>query len=313
MPRYIEAAVSADQSILEPPFETNVATLTTEGGLNFRVASAGDEYFGDTLLFEQPWSGYVDRADVKDQLRMTAASFECHVIAIDNLGVGDGTSKIPRGWHRDFRDGDFTRLSDAHLEILHRKRENDLGKLSIAAYSMGGALAASLLMRADNLRFDEVIFMETVGASRQNPLTLARQFGIESAVWMKNYTKNASLQLDWMNKPGQDKTMVRRMLKSPSGYTDYPQGLTKGRMLADLRSAYDEGVIDKDTRVLVMSGENSRVSSLADNTKLARSVEAMGVERVTQLLLRGESHGILDGMAKFAPAMVLARYCIASE
>ena len=246
-------------------------------------------------------------------MRMTAVSFGRHVIAIDNLGVGDGTSKIPHSWHRDFRDGDLTRLSDAHLEILQRRSGDNIGQVSIAAYSMGGALAASVLNHADGLYFDEAIFMETVGVVRQSLLTLAQQFGIESAVWMKNYTKNPNLQLDWMNKPGQDKTMVRRMFESPSGYTDYPQGLTKGRMLNDLHSAYDKGTIDKDTRVLVMSGERSRVSNLADNIKLAQSVEEMGVERVTQVLLRGESHGILDGMAKFAPAMVLARYCIDSE
>lgn len=301
---FSERVLTPVKDIPEPNFKMELLTHTTDDGFDYGAAVADGRKTPDdpTMLFLLPWSEYAARPDAADRYRMIASQLGARVIAIDNMGVGPHASRIPREFNRQFRQGDFSANTERQAQILQHIVP-DLGRLSLMGYSfsMGGAMMASLLNQLpDDVHVDRMLLMETVGIRRQAVGALMAKFVLESRRWNSEYIKHDAWQVDWMNRPGENAgALPLQMVRSPAGYYSYPVGLAKGNLLADLSAAYGRA-FNADTHVAVISGNDSIVSTPADNDYLAEQFHALGVKNVYRDRLVGESHGLIDAPRKLA-------------
>ena len=303
MINYRERTLVSDIDIEEPSFSTDIQTHQTYSGLSLDVAIADGrkEKTDPTVLFFLPWSEYVARPDASDRYRVMAETMGARVIALDNLGVGNGTSELPPAIAKDVVKGNFMANAETQLEVVKDGLGVNLGHAALFGYSLGAGIAASFAKAMDEKdHIDRLTLMETVGARQQSMGALALRFALESIRWNRAYINNDALQVDWMSRPGSDPTMLRRMRKTPAAYYAYPRGLSTGSaVVPNLEAAFEHGVLNDRSTIGIIHGSKSIVSPRSENEYLADRLWNMNVATVSQTVLLNESHGILDAPRKF--------------
>ena len=307
MINYRERTLVSDIDIEEPSFSTDVQTYRTYSGLSLDVAVAdGRKQKTDpTVLFFLPWSEYVARPDASDRYRVMAETMGARVIALDNLGVGNGTSELPPAIAKDVAKGNFMANAETQLEVVKDNLGVNLGHAALFGYSLGAGIAASFAKAMDEKdHIDRLTLMETVGARQQSMGALALRFARESIRWNRAYINNDALQVDWMSRPGSDPTMLRRMRKAPAGYYAYPLGLSTGNaVVPNLEAAFEHGVLSDASSISVVHGSKSIVSPRSENEYLINQLRDMNSADVSEIVLVNESHGVLDGPRKFVQTL----------
>lgn len=286
--------ISPNGDVPEPRFEAVTEQRTSLEGtsLSLAIADGGSSADSETVLNFMSWSGYVERPDVKDMQRVIAQALGARVVSIDNLGVGDGTDHIPEYKRLRLQQGNFGTVSRAQLDVFQQDGTVSRGdSVSLMGHSLGAAMAASFAraMPAGS-HVDRLILWETAGIRHQPLSLLVGKFGLEALKWQRYLTDNP----DWMNLPGKDKTIWSRMRENKAGYIDYPCGLAKGTVVADIIEARDREIVDDSTEILILHGEQSRVSSTTDNVYLVEALLANGIKPRIWQQYSDESHGIID-------------------
>lgn len=298
-----ERQLTLNENMSEPDNQAVLNTRTTDEGYCFDVSTVDSRTAesGETMVQMLAWSGYTARPDEIDRSRIIADTLSTRLISVDNLGVGEGTSRIPSDIRRELQHGDFESVSRLQWEALMQDETvRNLGNLSVIGYSLGAGMAASFAATApEGIHIDRLFLWETVGVRRQPVTMLTAKFGVEALKWNRYFPENP----EWMHRPGNDPTMLSRMKAAPAGYSDYPRGLAHGTVLADLIQAREREIIDDQTEIILMSNTKSRVSSLADNGYLVENLIANGmVPRVWDQYV-GESHGMIDSTMRVKSAL----------
>lgn len=287
--------------ISAPGFETHVATHETYDGLRFDVAVTQNETDPSTpdIIVAQPWSGFVDRDDVRDgQMPIIAMGLGARVITIDSLGIGNGTSKIPASMHQDLRHGNFDPLAAAQWEALAEAVPDLHDEVSYFGYSQGATLSAWLAKNTPDTRTArDIMLVEAVGLHEQSFARLIARYGVESAKWYANYLTPAKVRAhtpNWMPKPGSDTSMGERMRRDISGFYDYPRGLARARTLGALATALDQATLTPDTHIALINNARSGVSTDQQNERFALQLAWAGYENIDRITVQDHSHGMID-------------------
>lgn len=299
-----ERHLTLSEDMSEPDNQAVLGTRTTAEGYNFDVSTVDSRTTesGETIVQMLAWSGYTARPDEIDRSRILADTLRAHLVSIDHLGVGDGTSQIPTYLRPEIQHGNFGSVSRLQWDVLRQEGSvPSLGSLSVLGYSLGAAMAASFVATApEGTKIDRLFMWETVGVRRQPVAALVAKFGVEALKWNRYFPENP----EWMHQPGNDPTMLLRMKNGPAGYVDYPRGLAHGTVLADMIQAREREIIDGQTEIILMSNMKSRVSSLADNGCLAENLINNGMKPKVWDQYLGESHGMIDSTMRLKSAIV---------
>lgn len=294
--RTITLGAVRPEQIQEPEDEVEIQTVRTSYGSSFRVLTAGSP---DAQVLVRPieWSGFVDRRDEIDRNRMIAAALGKRVVAIDNLGLGIGTSGISPAMSKELRRGNFGAMAEQQLEAIET-RVGNLDAVSLYGSSLASGVSFAMAAQMDHTHVDEIIALETVGMEPQPLPLLAAKYGVEGLAWYCRYLRKTVLDRtvpEWMVPPMSDHQKATATFR---GMYDYPAGLSsKGAMTHAVWQAFERGSIDTATRVVVANTSKSIVSLERENDRLAELLDAGGAD-VERMIIEGESHGIIDAPVK---------------
>ena len=187
----------------------------------------------DTLIFAQPWSGYVQRPDVAELMGSIAQQTDLSVVSMDNYGMGIGSARPDKHVAAEIRHGNFDTVTTGQWEAVN---DLPLGDTILLGYSLGASIAASQLKTSpENVTVDQVVFFEGVVEAVPFPL-LAARFGLEAAKWRNYFPQNA----DWMEPRGTHRVIPKEVRPHVAPYLNYPLGISKGRLFEDLRAAREQ-------------------------------------------------------------------------
>ena len=280
------------------PLEASIATIPVED-VDIDVLTVDGRTDEDhTILITEPYSGYVGRIDERARLKAIASQLSARVIAIDNIGLGIGTThEIPQEVRDGLAECDFTPLATRQWDAL-LAGEDILaqGKLSIVGMSLGVPVATALAKNIPKAgAIDRMVLIE--GIYRPGSLgSLGVKFASEMRDWGDYKKQNTDLF-----------RQLQREGKFPhlgSWAYVYPQALTRPRVKEDLLAAVQARSFKDSAHLDIVNGSRSRVSPTADNMTLAREYRlstdgTFGSPDMLHTVLQGESHGIIDDLAKY--------------
>ncbi|NCU37851.1 hypothetical protein EOL96_02220 [Candidatus Saccharibacteria bacterium] len=294
-------------SLQEPSFGCSIQTVVTPDNRIMRALSTEEDfgYPDSAVIYELAWSGFVDRVDEIDRIRMISQALNRRVVAIDNLGVGAGTSQLSGVAQKEVRSGNFDTLSKNKLEVFRRVAPN-IGRVALFGWSMGSSMAISMAKNLDDVTVEKLILAETVGLDHSNSVQLGLKFGIEAVKWYRKYLTQNSLNVNvpaWMSPPLSDSQRATTL----PGLINYPIGLTHYPIQDDISAAYTRGSLQSDTKITIVNTANSGISSSNCNDRLAQMFIDNGAIDVTRIEVLNESHGMVDAPTKLD---ALLRECV---
>ena len=290
------------RSSISPEVEakSGIETVSVKGGkIDVLTADGRRDNDGHTIILTEPYSGYVGRLDDIVRHKVIASQLGARVIAIDNIGVGIGTShRIPDGVYEGLNEGNFTALALLQWEAL-LSRENILedGSLSIVGNSLGVASAAALAATApEDKSIDRLVLIE--GVSQPGSLgSLAMRFISEMNDWGDYKNNNDPVYRELQRKA--------RLSNFGRWAYIYANALTNPRVGLDIMKAVQQQSFSETAHLDIVNGSRSRVSPTTDNEMLARQCRlhtdgTFGSPDMLHTVLRDESHGIIDDLSKYA-------------
>ncbi len=288
------------ETIPAPDFETLVTTQKTSDGLQFDIAITQNETdpTAPDIIMTQPWSGSASRADVRGgQVPIAAIGLGARAISIDNLGIGKGTSKIPRAMHQDLRNGNFDPMTALQWEAITEAVPDLHENIIYFGYSQGAPISAWLAKNTpEGHTTQDIMLLESVGLQPQAFAALVARYGCESAKWYTGYLTAKQVEAHtppWMPKPGSETSIPRSPLDL-SGLYDYPRGLARTRMLGALATAYENGAVTPDTHIAIVNNAHSGISTNKENDRFAHQLAWTGGENIQRITVNGHSHGMID-------------------
>lgn len=295
-------------TLTEPTIPAVIKRVHIETNISLQVAIADARSCADdpTIVFFLPWSEYVTRPDATDRYRLLASALSSRVVALNNLGMGPGSSGLPSAMRRDIEHGNFGSHERVHLEALHRLAI-PLANVSLMGYSLGTGLAARFARELDGYgTVDSLTIGEPVGITQQHTLPLMAKFAHEMTFWARDHRLSRKIHPEWMPSPTLYGATVQHFARHTRDYMAFPQGLATAPIINDLEAAYGR-TIDPDTPIRIVNGGSSVISPTADNERFARTLATIGYTNITHDIYDGEVHGVIDVPRKIV-AMLATTY-----
>jgi len=257
------------------------------------------------IVMYPPWSDGPNHYIFQRRAEVTASASNKLVFGVGNSGVEIENPRMHSDIKESLKRGDFSKLNAKQWDTIEKTA--DLYDLTLAnvdrlAYSsLAAHIAANAAANAPKeVHLNSIYLFETTSLNHTRTKNLK---GLTN--YILNYLKHGSdgwsdymrANPEWIKRPNALTCLAKQAILRTAGLTIYPQAIYYSKSIPELLTeAYHNDTIEHDCKIVILNGQESKISTTADNDRLAKELADIGFTNITRVVVKGGTHSMHDSM-----------------